>query len=357
MNILVTGGAGFIGSNFIKYMLSKFDYTIVNLDLLTYAGNLKNLEGLAQYGSYHFIKGDICDRELLKRIFNLYDINVVIHFAAESHVDRSIEDPEVFLRTNVLGTQILLDIAKNYWKVNPSDKYSRKYKEGVRYIQISTDEVYGTLGKEGYFTEETNLSPNSPYSASKASADMLVRAYHETYGLPVNITRCSNNYGPYQFPEKLIPLMINKALKEESLPVYGDGKQIRDWLHVEDHCIAINTVLHKGRVGEVYNIGGNNEKQNMDIVKLILSSLGKSESLVKFVKDRLGHDRRYAIDNSKIKRELGWSPSYTFEQGIEMTINWYLENKDWMEFIVSGEYVNYYEEMHRNIKIKDNNFR
>ncbi|MBA9025648.1 dTDP-glucose 4,6-dehydratase [Peribacillus huizhouensis] len=347
MNILVTGGAGFIGSNFIKYMFSKFEYTIVNLDALTYAGNLQNLEGIVKNDRYHFIKGDICDRELIENIFKLYEINVVINFAAESHVDRSIMNPELFLRTNVLGTQTLLDVAKQYWKVDPTDKYSREFKEGVKYIQISTDEVYGTLEEEGYFTEETNLSPNSPYSASKASADMLVRAYHKTYGLPVNITRCSNNYGPYQFPEKLIPLMINRAITEESLPVYGDGKQIRDWLYVEDHCIAIGTVLHKGKVGEVYNIGGNNEKQNIEIIKLILGSLRKSESLVDYVKDRLGHDRRYAIDNSKIKRELGWSPSYTFEKGIDITITWYLENKDWMEFILSGEYIKYYEEMYR----------
>ncbi|WP_078409106.1 dTDP-glucose 4,6-dehydratase [Priestia abyssalis] len=348
MNILVTGGAGFIGSNFVKHMLSKYDYTIVNLDLLTYAGNLKNLEGIAQTSRYHFVKGDIGDQELLNDIFQRFAINVVINFAAESHVDRSIENPEVFLNTNILGTQVLLNTAKHHWKVDSFDKYSREFKKGVKYIQISTDEVYGTLGKEGYFTEETCLSPNSPYSASKASADMLVRAYHETYGLPVNITRCSNNYGPYQFPEKLIPLMINNALKGNSLPVYGDGKQIRDWLHVEDHCTAIDTVLHKGRVGEVYNIGGNNEKENIEIVKLILRFLGESENLIKFVKDRLGHDRRYAIDNTKITRELGWSPSYTFEKGIEMTIKWYLDNTDWMEYIVSGEYANYYEEMYKN---------
>lgn len=345
MNILVTGGAGFIGSNFVKYMLAYYDYTIINLDLLTYAGNLKNLEGVVGNQRYHFVKSDICDRQLLNDIFSKYNINVVINFAAESHVDRSITDPEVFLKTNVLGTQALLDTAKNYWKVDIADKYSQEFKAGVKYIQISTDEVYGTLGKEGYFTEETCLAPNSPYSASKASADMIVRAYHETYGLPINITRCSNNYGQYQFPEKLIPLMINNALQEKLLPVYGDGKQIRDWLHVEDHCSAIDTVLHRGEVGEIYNIGGNNEKENIEIVKLILRSLDKSESLISYVQDRLGHDRRYAIDNSKITRELGWSPSYTFRSGIVKTIKWYLENKEWMDEINSGDYANYYRSL------------
>ena len=348
MNILVTGGAGFIGSNFIRHMLENYDYKIVNLDLLTYAGNLKNLEDIDTDSRYHFVKGDICDRKLLKEIFCEFDINVVINFAAESHVDRSIEEPEIFLRTNVLGTQALLDTAKQYWKLDPNNKYSREFKEEVKFIQISTDEVYGTLGAEGYFTEETNISPNSPYSASKASADMIVRAYYETYGFPINITRCSNNYGPYQFPEKLIPLMINNALHNRTLPVYGDGKQIRDWLHVKDHCIAIDAVMHKGRIGEVYNIGGNNEKTNLEIVKLILKVLGKSEELIKFVKDRPGHDRRYAIDNSKITRELGWSPSITFEQGIIETIQWYLENQNWMEEIVSGNYMEYYKRMYPN---------
>ncbi|SCG81936.1 dTDP-glucose 4,6-dehydratase [Proteiniborus sp. DW1] len=346
MNILVTGGAGFIGSNFIRHMLEKYDYKIVNLDLLTYAGNLKNLEDIADDSRYHFVKGDICDRQLLEKIFYKFDINVVINFAAESHVDRSIEEPEIFLKTNVLGTQALLDTAKHYWKIDPNNKYSRAYREGVKFIQVSTDEVYGTLGTEGYFTEETNIAPNSPYSASKASADMIVRAYHETYGLPINITRCSNNYGPYQFPEKLIPLMINNALNNKPLPIYGDGKQIRDWLHVKDHCEAINTVLHKGLDGEVYNIGGNNEKENIEIVRLILSYLDKGEDLITYVADRPGHDRRYAIDNSKITRELGWSPSLTFEQGITKTIQWYLENQGWMMEIVSGDYMKYYERMY-----------
>ena len=329
MNILVTGGAGFIGSNFIRHLLSKYDYKIINLDLLTYAGSLSNLEDISEDSRYHFVKGDIRDIKLLNELFRRFDIHVVINFAAESHVDRSIEDPAIFLNTNILGTHALLETAKNHWRVNSSDENCLKLKDNVKYIQISTDEVYGTLGKGGYFTEETNLSPNSPYSASKASADMIVRAYHETYDLPVIITRCSNNYGPYQFPEKLIPLMISRALKEMPLPVYGDGKQVRDWLHVKDHCIAIDTVLHKGEIGEVYNIGGNNERENIEIVKLILNTLEKSEKLIEFVKDRLGHDRRYAIDNSKIAKELGWTPSYTFEQGIMLTIDWYLENTEW----------------------------
>lgn len=346
MNILVTGGAGFIGSNFIKHMLENYKYRIINLDLLTYAGNLKNLEEVEDYENYVFVKGDICDRELLDEIFNKYDISSVINFAAESHVDRSIEEPEIFLKTNILGTQALLDSAKMYWKVEPDNKYSREFKQGVKFVQVSTDEVYGTLGAEGYFTEDTNLAPNSPYSASKTSADLLVRAYHKTYGLPMNITRCSNNYGPYQFPEKLIPLMINNVLNNKHLPIYGDGKQVRDWLHVKDHCIAIDTVLHKGKVGEVYNIGGNNEKENIEIVRQILNSLGRGEQLITYVADRPGHDRRYAIDNTKITTELGWEPSYTFEEGMKETIKWYLNNTDWVEDIVSGDYIRYYEDMY-----------
>src|SRR5690625_4276942 len=346
MNILVTGGAGFIETNFVKYMLSHHDYKIVNLDALTYAGNINNLKDIENHTNYHFIKGDICDRDLINDIFKKYKIDTVINFAAESHVDRSIEEPEVFLKSNILGTEVLLDTAVNYWKLDPNDKYSRDFKEDVKFIQVSTDEVYGELGKEGLFTEQTPLAPNSPYSASKASADLIVRAYHETYGLPVNITRCSNNYGPYQFPEKLIPLMINNALKGEELPIYGDGKQVRDWLHVDDHCEAIETVLHKGKVGEEYNIGGNNEKENIEIVKLILTKLEKSEELIKHVTDRLGHDRRYALDNTKITTELGWEPKYTFEKGIEVTIKWYLENTDWMESIVTGDYLKYYDQMY-----------
>ncbi len=346
MNILVTGGAGFIGSNFIKYMLSKYNYNIINLDLLTYAGNLNNLDEIKHLDNYSFIKGDICDKALLEEIFENNNIDIVINFAAESHVDRSIDGPEVFLRTNILGTQALLDTAKKYWKKDFSNKYSREYKQGCKFIQVSTDEVYGSLGKTGLFTEETPLCPNSPYSCSKASADMFVRAYHETYGLPINITRCSNNYGPYQFPEKLIPLMINNAINDKKLPVYGDGMQVRDWLYVEDHCSAIDAVLHKGVYGETYNIGGNNEKENIFIVNSILEALDKSENLISYVEDRLGHDRRYAIDNSKIMRELGWVPKYTFEEGIKLTIDWYLDNLEWLKNIVSGAYADYYNDMY-----------
>lgn len=332
-NILVTGGAGFIGSNFIKWMLAKYEYHLVNLDVLTYAGNLENLREVENHPNYTFVKGDIRDRALLHDLFEEYKIDTVVNFAAESHVDRSIEEPEIFLTTNVLGTQSLLDTAKQHWKVNPQDKYCRRFKEGVKYLQVSTDEVYGALDSEGMFTETMPLSPNSPYSASKASADLMVRAYHETFGLPINITRCSNNYGPYQFPEKLIPLMINNCLEGKTLPIYGDGMQIRDWLHVKDHCIGIDMVLHAGRNGEVYNIGGNNEKTNVEIVKLIINQLGKSEKLIEYVKDRPGHDRRYAIDNSKITRELGFKPKYTFEEGIQDTIQWYLTNQEWMNKI------------------------
>lgn len=345
-NILVTGGAGFIGSNYVRYMINNYDYNIVNLDDLTYAGNLENLKLVESKDNYTFIKGDIRNRSLIEDIFIEHDINVVVNFAAESHVDRSIEEPEIFLTTNILGTQCLLDVAKKYWKLSPEDKYSREYKEGVKFLQVSTDEVYGALGEEGKFTETTPLSPNSPYSASKASADMIVRAYNETFGMPINITRCSNNYGPFQFPEKLIPLMINNCKNNKILPVYGDGMQIRDWLHVEDHCIAIDTVLHKGINGEVYNIGGDNEKANIEIVKLIINTIGKSEDLIAYVQDRPGHDRRYAIDNTKITTELGWKPSYTFEKGIAETIEWYLSNDEWLENVVSGNYINYYNKMY-----------
>lgn len=331
VKILVTGGAGFIGSNFVKYMLNKYpDYEIVNLDVLTYCGNLENLKDVEFDKNYTFVKGDIGNKELVDDIIK--DCDYVINFAAESHVDRSIKDPEIFIKSNVLGTQVLLDAAKKA--------------DIKKYIQISTDEVYGTLGSTGYFTEETPVAPNSPYSASKASADMFVRAYHETFDMPINITRCSNNYGPYQFPEKLIPLMISNALEDKSLPVYGDGKNVRDWLHVHDHCTAIDLVLHEGKLGEVYNIGGNNEKQNIEIVKLILEELDKPESLISYVDDRLGHDRRYAIDSSKIQNELGWKPEYTFETGIKETINWYLDNQDWIEQVKSGEYQEYYRKMY-----------
>lgn len=332
-NILVTGGAGFIGSNFLRYMVDKYsDYHFINLDALTYCGNLENLTEIEDKDNYSFVKGDIRDKELVNSIVK--DCDYVINFAAESHVDRSILDPEIFIKSNVLGTQVLLNAAKEY---------------GVeKYIQISTDEVYGTLGKTGYFTESTPLQPNSPYSASKASADLVTRAYHETFDLPINITRCSNNYGPFQFPEKLIPLMISNALENKSLPVYGDGKNIRDWLHVLDHCRAIDLVLHEGKIGEVYNIGGNNEKENIYIVKLILETLNKSQDLIEFVADRLGHDRRYAIDSTKIQEELGWKPLYTFEKGIKETIQWYLDNQDWTSQVKSGKYQEYYDKVYLN---------
>lgn len=346
--ILVTGGAGFIGSNFVQYILEHEQNLVllVNLDLLTYAGNLENLKAVEDDPRYRFVKGDIRDKDLVERLFAEYDFDTVVHFAAESHVDRSIVEPEIFLTTNVVGTQTLLDAAKRHWKVDPEDKYSREFRPGVRYLQVSTDEVYGALGKTGMFQETTPLSPNSPYSASKASADLVVRAYHQTYGMPVNITRCSNNYGPYQFPEKLIPLMIHNAQTDKPLPVYGDGMQIRDWLHVADHCSAIHTVLTKGKIGEVYNIGGNNEKANLEIVRLILQELNKPESLITYVKDRPGHDRRYAIDNTKITTELGWVPAYTFEQGIHETIRWYLDHPGWVKRITSGDYQNYYHKMY-----------
>ncbi len=337
--LLVTGGAGFIGSNFIRLMLSKHqDCRVVNVDALTYAGNLENLRDVENNPNYIFVRADVRDREKIDSVFAEYGVDRVVHFAAESHVDRSITDPEIFLTTNVLGTQVLLDTAKKYWKTEPDNKYSRDYKAGVKYLQVSTDEVYGALGKDGMFTETTPLSPNSPYSASKAGADLLVRAYGETFGLPFNITRCSNNYGPYQFPEKLIPLMIHNCLHGEPLPVYGDGMQIRDWLHVSDHCEAIDTVLTKGCPGEIYNIGGNNEKANIEIVKLIIAQTGAPESLIRHVADRPGHDRRYAIDNTKITSHLGWRPKYTFEEGIRETIQWYIDHKDWVENIVSGAY-------------------
>jgi dTDP-glucose 4,6-dehydratase len=349
-NVLVTGGAGFIGSNFVRMMLDKHpDYKIINVDALTYAGNLENLKDVVEYPNYIFVKADIRDRAKMEEVFINHDIDAVINFAAESHVDRSIVEPEIFLTTNIIGTQVLLDAAKKYWKINPDDKYCKEFKPGVKFLQVSTDEVYGALGATGKFTETTPLRPNSPYSASKASADMVVRAYHMTYGMPVNITRCSNNYGPYQFPEKLIPLMINNCLQGKKLPVYGDGMQIRDWLHVADHCSAIDTVLHKGLAGEVYNIGGNNEKANIEIVKLIIATLGKSEDLITYVKDRPGHDRRYAIDNTKITAQLGWEPQYTFKQGMNETIEWYLKNTEWIKNIVSGVYTSYYERMYSGI--------
>lgn len=333
MKLLVTGGAGFIGSNFVQYMLRQYpSYTIINLDAVTYAGNLENLKSVQNHPNYRFVKANITDRIAIQEIFR-QGIDVVVNFAAESHVDRSILDPEIFVRTNVMGTQVLLDAAKAY---------------GVqKFVQVSTDEVYGSLEETGLFTEKTPLSPNSPYSASKAGGDMLVRAYHETFGLPVNITRCSNNYGPYQFPEKLIPLIIANVLDDKALPVYGDGQNIRDWLYVEDHCSAIDLVIHQGRNGEVYNIGGNNERTNLAIIKTILQELGKSENLITFVPDRPGHDRRYGIDPTKIMRELGWKPKYHFESGIKETINWYLQNRSWWENIRSGAYQDYYTRQYK----------
>ncbi|SFG96186.1 dTDP-glucose 4,6-dehydratase [Sporolactobacillus nakayamae] len=330
MKLLVTGGAGFIGSNFVHHMI-KFhpEDTIVNYDLLTYAGNLENLKDIEGHPNYHFVRGNICNRELVDYVIDQFDIDTVVNFAAESHVDRSITEPDLFVKSNVLGTQTLLDVAKS--------------KNINKYLQISTDEVYGSLGADGYFTETTPLAPNSPYSSSKASADLMVRAYYETFGMNVNITRCSNNYGPYHFPEKLIPLVVTNALEGKELPVYGDGKNIRDWLYVEDHCAAIDLVLHKGKPGEIYNVGGHNEKCNIDIVELIVDTLGKSRDLIKHVSDRLGHDRRYAIDPTKIETELGWKPQFNFDSGIKETIQWYLDHEDWWRKIKSGEYMDYYK--------------
>jgi len=331
--ILVTGGCGFIGSNFVRYMLSQHACHIVNFDKLTYAGNLENLKDVAGNARYTFVKGDIANKADLAIVFDS-GIDMVVNFAAESHVDRSILDPDMFIRTNINGTFNLLEEVR---------------KRGIRrFLQISTDEVYGSLGKEGKFTESTPLAPNSPYSASKASADMLAMAYSRTYGIPVVMTRCSNNYGPYQFPEKLIPLIITNALENKDLPVYGDGMNIRDWIHVQDHVAAIDTVLHKGEVGHVYNVGGENERTNIEIVKLILSILGKPESLIRYVTDRPGHDRRYAIDSMKIKRELAFAPAYDFKKGMEDTVAWYLKNREWWERIKSGAYLEYYDLMYKN---------
>ena len=320
--ILVTGGAGFIGNCFVRHILKKYpDYKVINLDALTYAGNIANLDDVKDNPNYTFVHGDICDKNLVADL--MPEVDTIVNFAAESHVDRSITGPEIFIDTNVKGTLNLLQNAQN---------------AGIdRYLQVSTDEVYGSLGKTGYFYETTPIAPNSPYSASKASADMLVRAYHETYGMPTLNTRCSNNYGPYQYPEKLIPFFISLLLKGEKVPVYGDGLNVRDWLYVYDHCEAIDVVLHKGKVGEVYNIGGHNEKTNMEITHLILEAMGKDESSIKYVQDRLGHDRRYAISNDKITSELGWKPSLTFEEGIKITIDWYLNHQDWIQAILDRQ--------------------
>jgi dTDP-glucose 4,6-dehydratase len=335
MRILITGGAGFIGSNFIQYILQKRqgELTVCNLDLLTYAGNLENLEQVKEDPRYSFIRGNIADSQAVKEVFENYRPDIVVHFAAESHVDRSIEDASPFVTTNVLGTQVLLDAALKY--------------DVSRFLHVSTDEVYGTLNEDDPpFTEQTPLQPNSPYSASKASSDLMVRAYHETYGLNAVITRCSNNYGPYQFPEKLIPLMIRNALNDEPLPVYGDGRNIRDWIHVEDHCRALNLLLDGGDGGEVYNIGGNSEKRNIQVVRSILSALEKPESLIRFVADRPGHDWRYAIDSGKMKQIVGWEPSISFQNGLRRTIDWYMKNRAWVENVVSGDYQTYYDRMY-----------
>jgi len=333
--ILVTGGAGFIGSNFVRMVLSEHpDCFVVNLDKLTYAGNLENLAEFLDHENHKFVKGDICDTEVIGKIITEHKIDTIINFAAESHVDRSIAEPKIFIETNITGTLTLLEAARD--------------KKLERFIQVSTDEVYGALGAEGLFTEQTPLSPNSPYSASKAAADHLVRAFGHTWGVRYNITRCSNNYGPYQFPEKLIPLMINNAINDKKLPVYGDGMQVRDWLYVYDHCTAIWRVLTDAPPGEIYNIGGCNEKANMEVVNLILERLDKPKSLIKHVTDRLGHDRRYAIDASKMMNALNWRPSVDFEEGINKTIDWYLQSKQWLDSVVSGDYQKYYESMYSN---------
>ena len=372
---LVTGAAGFIGANFIKYMLAQYDdIRIVVLDLLTYAGNLGTIAEDIDNKRCFFVKGDICDRSLVDKLFTDYHFNYVVNFAAESHVDRSIENPQLFLQTNILGTQNLLDAAKQAWTTGKDETGYPTWREGVRFHQVSTDEVYGSLGTDGYFTETTPLNPHSPYSASKTSADLFVQAYSDTYKMPVSITRCSNNYGPYHFPEKLIPLIIKNILEGKKLPVYGDGPNVRDWLYVEDHCKAIDLVLHKGRTGEVYNVGGHNERTNLEIVKLTIRTIHHlmnenpayrevlkkqetdpdgqisidwiNDSLITFVKDRLGHDQRYAIDPTKINNELGWIPETSFETGIVKTIRWYLEHQSWVDSIVGGDYIKYYEQMY-----------
>ena len=367
-NYLVTGGAGFIGANFVKFILKEYrNIQVIVLDELTYAGNLGTLKQELSDPRCLFIKGNICDVEVVNRIFGRFPVDYVVNFAAESHVDRSIENPQLFLQTNILGTQNMLDVAKKHWTVGKNDQGYPLYRQEVKFLQVSTDEVYGSLGETGYFTETTPLDPRSPYSASKTGADLIVMAYSETYNMPVNITRCSNNYGPYHFPEKLIPLIIKNILEGKSLPVYGDGTNVRDWLYVEDHCKAIDMVLTKGRAGEVYNIGGHNEKQNIEIVKLTIETVRRlmdenmnyrealkkedytswmDEGLITYVKDRLGHDKRYAIDPAKITSELGWYPETKFEDGIVKTIRWYLENQDWVEEVTSGDYQKYYEQMY-----------
>lgn len=396
MTYLVTGGAGFIGANFVKYILKKYsDITLIVLDKLTYAGNLGTIREELQDSRVKFVKGDVCNKELIENIFMNYDVDYVVNFAAESHVDRSIEDPGIFLKTNILGTQNLMDVAKVHWTVGKDERGYPVYKEGKKFLQISTDEVYGTLTREypdgkdlkveskevekilrnrkimpkvfgkKFFTEETSLDPRSPYATSKTGADMLVRAYAETYHFPVNVTRCSNNYGPYHFPEKLIPLIIKNILEGKKLPVYGDGKQVRDWLYVDDHCKGIDMVVNKGKLGEAYNIGGFNEEQNINIVKLIIDTIARimreepryhkvlktdlaniNYELIKHVQDRLGHDARYAIDPTKTVKDLGFYPETPFTLGIEKTIRWYLDNQEWVEEVVSGDYQKYYDELY-----------
>jgi len=345
---LITGGAGFIGSNFILYMLNKYqDIQIINLDKLTYAGNLENLNSVKNDIRHIFVQGDICDKRLVSSLFEEYDINYVVHFAAESHVDRSIKEPEIFAKTNVLGTVNMLNCAKNAWEKENG------FMQGVKFLHVSTDEVYGSLGSEGFFHEATPLDPHSPYSSSKAGSDLMVKAYFDTYKMPINITRCSNNYGPFQFPEKLIPLLINNCLQHKNLPVYGDGLNIRDWLFVEDHAKAIDMVINAGKVGEIYNVGGHNERTNIQIVKTVIEYINKNidkqvtENLIKYVEDRKGHDRRYAIAPDKIKGELGWYPETTFEVGIKKTIKWYLDNEEWIKNVTSGNYQKYYEKMYK----------
>lgn len=377
MTYLITGGAGFIGSNFVKRMLATHpEAKLVIFDALTYAGNLGTLAEELKDSRVTFVKGDICDKNITEKVFSDHQIDYVVNFAAESHVDRSIENPQLFLQVNILGTQNLLDTARKFWTIGKDENNYPLWREGVKFLQVSTDEVYGSLGEEGYFTEETPLDPRSPYSAAKTGGDLIVKAYGETYKMPINITRCSNNYGPFHFPEKLIPLIIRNILAGQQLPVYGDGSNVRDWLYVDDHCKAIDIVLHKGRVGEVYNIGGHNERKNIEIVKLVIKTIHDimekepkyrdvlkkkdvaaggsidiswiNDNLISFVKDRQGHDQRYAIDPTKISNELGWLPETTFDKGIVKTIYWYLDNQTWVEEVTSGDYMKYYEQMYGN---------
>lgn len=377
MTYLITGGAGFIGSNFVKRMLATHpEAKLVIFDALTYAGNLGTLAEELKDSRVTFVKGDICDKNITEKVFSDHQIDFVVNFAAESHVDRSIENPQLFLQVNILGTQNLLDTARKFWTIGKDENNYPIWREGVKFLQVSTDEVYGSLGEEGYFTEETPLDPRSPYSAAKTGGDLIVKAYGETYKMPINITRCSNNYGPFHFPEKLIPLIIRNILAGQQLPVYGDGSNVRDWLYVDDHCKAIDIVLHKGRLGEVYNIGGHNERKNIEIVKLVIKTIHDimekepkyrdvlkkkdvaadgsidiswiNDNLISFVKDRQGHDQRYAIDPAKISNELGWLPETTFDNGIVKTIYWYLDNQTWVEEVTSGDYMKYYEQMYGN---------